>query len=316
MMMHRTFSPLLVEFFLPLLIVIGRSLVNSSNVSRPRMGKDLLVVLLIVYLLIMAGGFLVALGYSGSASFLFPAKTPRASGPLNISVTRIITDTVELGQPQGYTYWILQLFINNTDRVSHYIDPYYFQLFSNTNAVYSPTVVAAIHNLLPSLNLSSGQTTNGQIAFKLPNGTSPEKLVYSYANSTNEKIDITVSNLPQTYANTSFIEGGPVNVIGNDSNYISAYLTVSYFHSGNAYSYSGYFYSGNISVVKIALNNYLQGTNVTVSGISASNAGFTILGISQSIPVSVGKYELDLFLYFEPPPTPFVGQLNITVTTT
>jgi hypothetical protein len=277
--------------------------------------KTPIKVLIVVYLLIAVGALAVALVYSGATNFFFP--TPKVFGttvPLNISVTRIVTDTVEFGQPVGYTYWILQVFINNTDKVNHYIDPFYFELTTNSDLVYTNTYVAAIHDPLPSVNLSSGQTAKGQIAFKLPNTTIPSKLVYSYVNASNEKLQITVSSLPRAYSTVSFLEGGPAKVVGNSSNYLSAYATLSFFPS-DTYSYAGYFYSGNVTSVRISLNNYLQGTNITLISVSVSNPGFTILGLSHSFPVTVGRAELNITLYLEPPQTPLIGQLNITVAT-
>ena len=50
------------------------------------------------------------------------------------------------------------------------MNPFNFQLISNSNTVYSPGIVMGSDNLLNSLTLSPGQRPTGKVAFNVVNG--------------------------------------------------------------------------------------------------------------------------------------------------
>jgi len=228
-------------------------------------------------------------------------------GPLNVVVNQVITDTVEY-QSNGYVYWLLNLTVTDAGTDQYEVDPYSFQLTSTGHVVYSAQYASADQNDLQSVTLLPGGHTTGQIAFKLPDGEKPAQLTYLYAFGFAKFV---VTNIPAPSGNASHVQAGSVkNSNGTFSSYLGAYASIA--------NSSSYFYTGNMIAVKIVLNNYYSGlnSNVTVTSITDSDTGFTTTGLSQSLPITVEKSEVDLVLYLKAPSFAFNGQLmNITIET-
>jgi len=200
------------------------------------------------------------------------------------------------------------LTVTDSGTDQYQVDPYSFQLTSSGHVVYSAQYASADQNDLQSVTLLPGGHTSGQIAFKLPDGETPAQLTYLYSFGFAKFV---VTSIPAPSGTASYVQGNVIkNVNGAYSSYLGAYATIA--------NSSSYFYTGNIIAVKIALNNYYAslGTNITVTGITDSDTGFASMGISQNLPVIVGKSEVDITLYLKAPSIAFNGQLmNITIAT-
>ena len=130
-----------------------------------------------------------------------------SNGPLQIAVTDVVKSTIS--SPAGQSGYIYYIQITDTDSQSHFVNPFNFQLISNSNTVYSPGIVIGSDNLLNSLTLSPGQHTTGQVAFNVVNGDTPGKLEYKYEL---ESIDEFVTGLPQPSGYVSEVDGLIVNM--------------------------------------------------------------------------------------------------------
>lgn len=189
-------------------------------------------------------------------------------------MTTATVDKLSYDAPSGYTIYIYDVTITNTGTVSHLVDELGFTLISTSNAVYAFTLALAIRQSLPSVQLSPGQHTSGQIAFQVANGDTPAKLEYKIPFD----VDELVTNLPQPTRWVSSVTYADVTLQGNVSSYYLASATVV--------NQTEFFYSTDRMVVNITLQAFNQVESIQVVAISVANADFKIVSVNPALPAT------------------------------
>ncbi len=213
------------------------------------------------------------------ASSTSATQASEQSGPLNIRVTQVTVDQTSIGSQSGYTTYIYDVTITDTDSVSHYIFPSAFKLISTTNAAYQFKIdLAERQSLPPSITLSPGQHVSGQISFQAPNGEQPAKLEYSFPP---EFVDVFSSSLPQPTRWVSYVVLARASIQGNASSH--------YFVSADIQNAStGIYYSTDVIPVKIALTSLGNDiASIKITSVMVANQGFKVSSVTPALPVTV-----------------------------
>lgn len=233
-------------------------------------------------------------------------QTPKTinSSPYNIQVTQVALDQADA--PSGNSYYIFTVDASYSGSGTWDVSPFYFQLVSNSSAVYSTTFALGVGNSMSAVTLSAGQHDVGQIAFELPTGQVPSKLDYTDELS---NVKLEVSSLPQVSSWVSMISYPEVNVQGASSLSVFAY--------GSIQNSTTLYYNGDTISVKVAItyNAFPSSNSISVTSITDSDQGLTVSSIQPPLPVTVNGngQEVDITVNVIAPSSSYSGNLHLTV---
>lgn len=277
---------------------------NKKGSKLKWIGLSIAIILLVIIII----GAALTLQTQKLATTPTPTPTPKTTGsssPYNIQVTKVALDHADA--PSGNSYYILTVDASYFGSGTWDVNPFNFQLVSNSSAVYSTTYDIAVGNSMSAVTLSAGQHDIGQIAFELPNGQVPSKLDYIDQLS-NVKVEI--SSIPEVSSWISSVSFAEVNVQGASSLSVSAY--------GYIQNSTTWYYNRDTISVKIAVTYYqeLSGPNsITVTSIADSDQGFTVSSTQPSLPVNLNGngQEVDITVNVVAPSSSYSGNLHLTV---
>ena len=124
-----------------------------------------------------------------------------------ISVERVLIDDVS---EIGYTYYIMSLearYFGSGEWLFNWIN---LKLKSDTGHVYKPVSHIALREPMPAGNIREGEALRGQVAFKLPNGEMPRKIIYE-----DPILDIyfEVDEIPDPVGKVSYVYAAEMEVV-------------------------------------------------------------------------------------------------------
>jgi hypothetical protein len=256
-----------------------------------------------------------SLSTSTSGSVVQPssssASTSSGAGKVSIVATNATLDTPD-AQGVGDTVYIYFVNFANQGTVTRTIDMFAFTLVTTNGSSFAWKTVNEEHNPLGGQNLLAGKTVSGQLAFEVPLTLTPAKVVYNYTLPRSQAYSFIVSNLPApTLWVSSFVHSANVVVTGPSANDVrnSAYQIDN--QSGN------YFYSGQTLAITIGVTSVTGSPAITISGISVSNPGVTIVKVKPSVPATIAADgALSFTVTIMVPASCGQGNLNFTVTAT
>ena len=220
-------------------------------------------------------------------------------------------DTAALDKVDAQSAWKIYLYsvtIVNLDSVGHIPNAVYFSLISNKDAVYDIVSDPAIRQQIPSQEVFPGQHVSGQIAFQIPDGEQPSRLLYY---NPDESINITMYSLPPPSVWVSEIYGASASVQGAGAG--------AYRVSASLQNHSVWYYSTDNVWVTVTIASYNSQTpSIQITSIAVSNQEFGILTTRPTLPYIVRgdgtTYAIDLALAL-PQVSVNAQTLNLLVTT-
>jgi hypothetical protein len=179
----------------------------------------------------------------------------------------------------------------------------YLTLVSDKGYKYSTAFSLAIRQFLGAVELKDGEATKGQVAFKLPKGEKPSKLVYE------DKlwdIKLEITDIPAPSRQVSWISFVETKV---QSEYSFILTSASIKTPGNA------FYSGEeIEVeLRIKYSRWIGNpSSITVTSITVDK--FEIVSIDPRLPITLkDEDEITVKLVLKVPEEGYSGNLKITI---
>jgi hypothetical protein len=220
-----------------------------------------------------------------------------------MQITKVTLDNV-LQPGSSYYYIVVDVGYSGSD--SWLVNPFNFQVISNTGAVYPVTYSINSVNDLKSVTLQNGQHDIGELTFQLGPGQIPVTLEYiapgfqiqahvppvsSWVSAINPIVEIVVKG-PETSLSSIYVSG----IVQN-----------------NTY----YFRTGDTIAVKLAItyNPFGQPSPIRLISVTDSD-GFSILKIEPALPASItgNGQELDVVVYLSAPAATYSGDLHLTLT--
>jgi hypothetical protein len=222
-----------------------------------------------------------------------------------IRIMKVTLDNV-LQPSSSYYYIVVDVGYSGSD--SWAVNPFNFQVISDTGAVYPVTYsINSVNDFnLKSVILQNGQHDIGELAFQLGPGQVPVTLEYitpsfqiqahvppvsSWVSAINPIVDITVKG-PETSLSSIYVSG----IIQN---------------------YTYFFRTGDTIAVKLTITYDLFAQPSSIRLISVSDSdGFSILKIQPALPATItGNYlGSDVIVYLSAPATTYSGDLHLTLT--
>jgi hypothetical protein len=220
--------------------------------------------------------------------------------------------TLDTPDAQGAGDTIYLYFVNftNHDTVMRTVYPSAFSLVSTNGSSFGWNAAPAELHSLGGANLLPGKTVSGQVAFEVPLALAPARLVYNYTLVPSQAYYTIVNNLPApaVWAST-FTRSANAVVTGPSANNLGTPVYQIQNESG------GYVYTGQRLEITMSVGDITASQAITISGISVSNPGVTIVNVSPSIPATVpANGDIKFTLTIMAPASCEQGTLNLTVT--
>jgi hypothetical protein len=293
--------------------------------ERVAVGKIAMVGILIVVIAVALVGFLAedsgghqTSTVTGIVATTTALPTASASGPMGIEVARTTLDQTTADSQAGDAYYIFDLTLTGNDSAALPSGASHFALTGSSGATYNEINDPAIRQPLPNSSLSTGQQASGQVAFLLPSSDQPAKLEYSVPA---QGVDVTVANLPQASRWVTSVAQVTATLPSNSA-------TSNFFATAQIQNFTyGVFYSTDTITVKIEITPYnyddIVGQavpDITVTSVTSATLGFTVAGVSPSLPVTVSANgnlaEVDLYVKLNLPSSSLsVPDLELSVST-
>jgi hypothetical protein len=225
---------------------------------------------------------------------------PPAEGTYSLKILEVIVDKVF---DKDHDYYIFMLEASYMGRRSWSFNSLYLTLVSDKGYKYSTAFSLAIRQFLGAVELKDGEATKGQVAFKLPKGEKPSKLVYE------DKlwdIKLEITDIPAPSRQVSWISFVETKV---QSEYSFILTSASIKTPGNA------FYSGEeIEVeLRIKYSRWIGNpSSITVTSITVDK--FEIVSIDPRQPITLkDEDEITVKLVLKVPEEGYSGNLKITI---
>jgi len=232
---------------------------------------------------------------------LTPTISSTITEAYSLKVLEVVLDAVS---EEGYNYYIMTLEAKYLGDKSWSFYPYDITLLSDTGYKYDTTPALAIRQSLPlSMDLGKGETTKGQIAFKLPKNEKPTKLIYD---DKLHDIKFEITDIPEPTKQVSDIYFAETTIQ-------SKYSLITAFAS---LKNTGPFYSGEtIKVdVEISYSKWIDNPE-TIQIKSIAAEGFEITKINPNLPVEVkDKEKVVISLELKVPQEGYKGNIKLTIT--
>lgn len=230
-----------------------------------------------------------------------PTITPTIAEVYSLIITEVILDKVS---EEGYNYYIMMLEAKYLGEKSWSFSPIYINLLSNAGYKYGSTHTLAERQIISSMDLGKGESTKGQISFKLPKNEKPAKLIYD---DTLTGIKLEVTNIPEPTKEVSCIYFAEVDTQSKYS-FISAFASIK--TSGT------YFYSGEIIKVdvEVSYSRWIDNPE-TIQIKSITVEGFEITKIDPKLPIELrDKEEVTISLELKVSQEGYKGNIKLTIT--
>jgi hypothetical protein len=225
---------------------------------------------------------------------------PPAEGTYSLKILEVVVDKVF---DKDHDYYIFMLEASYKGRRSWSFNSLYLTLVSDKGYKYSTTSSLAIRQFLGAIELKDGEATKGQVAFKLPKGEKPSKLVYE------DKlwdIKIEITDIPAPSRQVSWISFAETKV---QSEYSFIWASASIKTSGAA------FYSGEVIEVELRIkySRWIGNpSSITVTSITVDK--FEIVSIDPRPPITLKDGdEATVKLMLKVPEEGYRGNLKITI---
>jgi hypothetical protein len=225
---------------------------------------------------------------------------PPAEGTYLLKILEVVVDKVF---DKDHDYYIFMLEASYKGRRSWSFNSLYLTLVSDKGYKYSTTSSLAIRQFLGAIELKDGEATKGQVAFKLPKGEKPSKLVYE------DKlwdIKIEITDIPAPSRQVSWISFAETKV---QSEYSFIWASASIKTSGAA------FYSGEVIEVELRIkySRWIGNpSSITVTSITVDK--FEIVSIDPRPPITLkDEDEITVKLVLKVPEEGYRGNLKITI---
>jgi hypothetical protein len=225
---------------------------------------------------------------------------PSAEGTYSLKILEVIVDKVF---DKDHDYYIFMLEASYMGRRSWSFNSLYLTLVSDKGYKYSTAFSLAIRQFLGAVELKDGEATKGQVAFKLPKGEKPSKLVYE------DKlwdIKLEITDIPAPSRQVSWISFVETKV---QSEYSFILTSASIKTPGAA------FYSGEeIEVeLRIKYSRLIDNpSSITVTSITVDK--FEIVSIDPRLPITLKDGdEITVKLVLKVPEEGYLGKLKITI---
>jgi hypothetical protein len=203
------------------------------------------------------------------------------SSPLTVSKIyslRVLEVIVDKVYDIDYDYFILMIEAAYNGRESWDFSTSKLYLVSDKGYKYSSSYSPAIRYPLSFVELKNGEATKGQVAFKLPKGEKPSKLI---CDDEYRRIKVEVADIPSPSRQVSWIYS-LMSKVRSEYSYISAYASMD--------PYRTTFYSGEEIKVKLEIS-YRASTfekspeSITVTSITIDK--FEIVEINPQPPITL-----------------------------
>jgi hypothetical protein len=203
-----------------------------------------------------------------------PSSPPTVSETYSLKVLEVIVDRV---YDIDYDYFILMVEAAYGGRKSWDFSEFKLFLVSDKGYKYSVGYSPAVRYSLSIVELKNGEATKGQVAFKLPKGEKPSKLIYE---DDYRRIKVEVANIPSPSRQVSWIYN-PVSKVRSKYSYISAYASME--------TYRTTFYSGEGVKVELKISyssvSKKNPESITVTSITVDK--FEIVEIDPQPPITL-----------------------------
>ncbi len=232
-----------------------------------------------------------------------PFITIPSGNKSKLTVTKVIDDQsfFQYAGDYGHTLYILNVSLTYGGSGTLNVNPNQFYVVTRNGQYVTDSFFSSLYggeNLLESVQLTSGQTTSGQVVVKIPTNVSVSGLKYedAYGNAI-----VSTSAIPTNEAYVSYITGYSASSSNSDlSVFASSMLATSY-----------------ASWQTISLNLSMQsfsGSAITVSSMSANNS-FTVVSISPNLPFAVNAPQYFTVVVKMPQATSYCGDINLVIGT-
>jgi hypothetical protein len=225
---------------------------------------------------------------------------PPAEGTYLLKILEVVVDKVF---DRDHDYYIFMLEASYKGRRSWSFNSLYLTLVSDKGYKYSTTSSLAIRQFLGAIELKDGEATKGQVAFKLPKGEKPSKLVYE------DKlwdIKLEITDIPAPSRQVSWISFAETKV---QSEYSFIWASASIKTPGAA------FYSGEVIEVELRIkySRWIGNpSSITVTSITVDK--FEIVSIDPRPPITLkDEDEITVKLVLKVPEEGYRGNLKITI---
>jgi hypothetical protein len=225
---------------------------------------------------------------------------PPAEGTYSLKILEVVADKVF---DKDHDYYIFMLEASYKGRRSWSFNSLYLTLVSDKGYKYSTTLSLAIRQPLGAIELKDGEAVKGQLAFKLPKGEKPSKLIYE---DKIRDIKIDIIDIPSPSRQVSWIYFAETKV---ESEYSFILTSASIKTPGSAF-YS----SEEIEVeLRIKYSRWIGNPNsITVTSITVDK--FEIVSIDPRLPITLkDEDEITVKLVLKVPEEGYSGNLKITV---
>ncbi|MEM2148638.1 MAG: DUF4352 domain-containing protein [Nitrososphaerota archaeon] len=217
-----------------------------------------------------------------------------------LKVLEVVVDTVS---EKDYDYYIMMLEAKYIGGKSWGFNFLYISLLSDVGYKYNAFLPVLLRQPLGAVDLKSGESVRGQVAFKLPKNEKPYKLIYD------DKINwiiLETTDIPEPRGEVSYIYFVEVDVR-------SEYSVI--WSSGSMKTPGIAFYSGEIIEVELDVkyDRFIGNPpNITITSINVE--GFEIVEIDPKIPLIVNDgEEVKIKLALKVPEKGYKGNLKITL---
>jgi Domain of unknown function (DUF4352) len=234
------------------------------------------------------------------------------SGPISISIVRIVQDTPE-SNATGKSVYILNVEVSNTGSESFEVNPDDFEAVGSSGSVYNEVDELAM-TVPQTVFIDPGQQTTLQIGFELAVGDSPSTLQYvgHYVFSTGtSNVDVSVGIPSPSGDVTDLLE---LNSTLTGSAADNASVTGDEVTNTSQPSGS-YFYTGDIIAIQISLGySILYTGSSTFQVTSITNSwGLQMVETSPALPTSFGSSGTTVTIYLLVGKASHSGTLGLTI---
>ena len=258
----------------------------------------IIVVVIFVALVALAAAVGPAVGPTQQSS-----TTQASNSCCTMQVTKVTLDNV---LRPGSSYYYIAVDVGYSGSDSWLVDPFNFQVISNTGAAYPVTYSLNAANELNTVTLRNGQHDMGELAFQLISGQVPVTLEYVAPGFQIQ------AHVPPASSWVSSINSIVETVVQGPNASLSS-ISVLGIVQNNAY----YFRTGDTIAVKLSItyNSFGQPASIRLMSVTDSD-GFSILKIQPALPATItgNGQELDVVVYLSAPAASYSGDLHLTLT--
>jgi hypothetical protein len=236
-------------------------------------------------------------------------STSSGAGKVSIMVMNATLDTAD-AQEAGDTVYVYFIDFANQGTVNRTISTFGFTLVATNGSSFGWKAVQAEQHPLSGQVLLPGRNASGQIAFEVPLTLTPTRLVYNYTLVPSKAYSVIVNNIPApTLWISAFAHSANAVVTGPSASDLATPVYQIQNESGN------YIYTGQTLVITMTVGGITASPAITITGISVSNPGVTIVKVDPSIPATIpANGDLKFTITIMAPSSSDQGNLNFTVT--